>query len=78
MVVGFQEANVPFFNLALLNDAVASITHVLDPAGVFVLPVSVPPFTSYGGFTVLFQAGYLDAAAPFGISATPGLRVHID
>jgi hypothetical protein len=78
MAVGFQQASVPVLNFFLLNDGAVAIAHSLDASGAYTLTVPVPGLPIYGNFDVFFQAGYLDAAAPFGVSATPGLQVHIE
>ncbi len=78
MLVGFAERNTPVYNFTLLNDSAIVAPHVLDASGSHALPVTVPATVAFAGSDAYFQGGYSDAAAPFGISATQGLHVHID
>lgn len=78
LAVGFQQTNVPLFNLFVLNEAMFTFSHRLGAGGRFQFPVAVPGAASIGNMFIMFQALYLDLSAPHGISATPGMRVHID
>ena len=39
--------------------------------------LQIPPTAIWGNLNIYWQAGYLDAGAPFGFSATQGMQMFI-
>jgi hypothetical protein len=50
----------------------------MSPAGTYGTSLVVPPASVYGGSNLYFQGVWIDAATPFGLSASRGLHVQID
>ncbi len=71
--VGLDYASLPLFGGTMLQTGEVTIAHVLDQDGEVALPWSIPALPP--GFLLYFQAAYLDAGAPFGVSMTRGLWV---
>lgn len=72
--MGTQQLNLQVFpGLFLLNNIAASVIHSADPSGSYTLNVTIPNSSIYAGFHVFWQAGYLDAGAMHGLSATAGI-----
>lgn len=77
LAMGFWPANLQVHGVTILTSSMVSLTHVLDTAGGFQLTLPIPVDPRYGDLHLYFQAGYLDAAAAQGFSATAGLDLLI-
>lgn len=77
VALGVFPTNVTVFGVQLLTSSNMTFTHLLDGAGATALQLPIPTNPHLGDTDLFFQAGYFDAAAPQGISATGGLSVHI-
>jgi hypothetical protein len=75
IVMGFVQTSIPLFGGTLLNEGSATALHLLSASGQFRLNIPVP--NNINGFTVRFQAGYLDGGAPQGVSMSDGLSMPI-
>jgi hypothetical protein len=72
--LGMQALNLQVLpGLFLLNNLTASVSHFSDGSGNYLFNLTVPNSPAYVGFHVFWQAGYLDAGAVNGISATAGI-----
>jgi hypothetical protein len=74
-VIGFTQVAIPLFGGTLLNEGSVTSFHVLSPSGQARLSIPVP--VGIYGFTVNFQAGYLDPGAVQGVSMSDGLAMPI-
>lgn len=77
LALGYYPVNYQYPGLTLLTTISITVTSVLDATGRFVLPLAIPNTPSLGNTHLYFQAGYLDAGTPSGLSATAGLDVWI-
>ncbi|MCA8954287.1 MAG: hypothetical protein KDE27_32565, partial [Planctomycetes bacterium] len=73
LAVGFDSAQIPVFNGALLVSVVNSFFHVLDASGQWSLAVQLPIDPLWNGLNIYSQSFYVDPAAQFGVAATDGL-----
>jgi hypothetical protein len=73
--MGFVQTSIPVFGGTLLNEGSATVLHLLNASGQAQLSIAVP--LNVNGFTVYFQAGYLDVGAPQGVSFSDGLSMPI-
>ena len=77
MIMGVWAIDVPVLGVHLLSSGGSTMTHWLDGSGAMSLALPIPTNPHLGDLHLYFQAGYLDAAAPQGFSASAGLDVHI-
>ena len=77
LVLGTQQLVVPFLNFTILTDLGVTVTSVVNSNGNAAFPLAIPNGANLGNTNVYWQAGYFDAGAPQGLSATNGLRMFI-
>jgi hypothetical protein len=77
VAMGMYATNLQVLGVQVLTSSNVTFTHLLDGAGAIALPLPIPGNRGLGDLHLYFQAGYFDAAAVQGISATGGLDVHI-
>jgi len=74
-LIGFVQTAIPLLGGTMLNEGTATSLHLLSPSGQITFQIGVP--SGVGGFSLNFQALYLDAGAPQGVSMTDGLTMPI-
>jgi hypothetical protein len=77
LALGFAPAAVPLFGGTLLVTPLATVFHVLPPAGTFALPLTIGNNPAYLGIDVFAQALYLDGGAVQGVSQSRGLAMLV-
>lgn len=77
LALGSYPANVTFQGLTVLTNLEVLTASVLGGTGTMVAPLLIPTTPSLGDQHFYFQAGYLDAGTPSGLSATAGLDLWI-
>ena len=75
--LGYQMANVPIVNCTLLIDVSPTVTMVLDASGAGSYATTIPNNPLFHQWHGYWQAGFFDAGAPFGVSATAGLELLV-
>lgn len=84
LLIGIARASLPIFGGTVLVNPTLSVPHALagatgvPGAGNVALPFAIPGGSSLLGSRLMFQAGYLDAAAVQSISMSNGLEMLID
>lgn len=75
LILGTSTVNLPFFGATLVPNIGVSVPVAGTPEGVL---FNIPQMTALSsGADVYFQAFFLDAFAPQGLSATEGMRVSV-
>ncbi|MCK5943266.1 MAG: hypothetical protein KAI24_14900 [Planctomycetes bacterium] len=75
--LGYQMANVPIINCTLLIDVDPTVMLTLDANGATSYTTSIPNTTLFNQWRGFWQAGFFDASAPLGVSATAGLEMFV-
>ena len=75
--IGFQQLAIPLFGGYVLTEPSVPIGHNLDALGTWQVTLNTPPDPALVGIHIFFQAVYIDAGAPFFVTASDGLDMLI-
>ncbi|MFN3243852.1 MAG: hypothetical protein ACE37K_20265 [Planctomycetota bacterium] len=75
--LGYQMVNVPILNCTLLIDVDPTVMLTLDGNGDATYSTTIPNTPLFNQWQGFWQAGFFDATAPLGVSATPGLEMSV-